>query len=351
MTSGSDPRWQLSEGYRLDLFDEQNTVSAEDVVALWVGEGAIEPAEAHRRVAEILLVATDSSNRLAGVSTAYLQRTPQLRAELWYIRAFVPAVHRQSNVAVQLALRARDHLQHRYLSGRDPRGIGSIFEVENEGLQRAFPEALWLPTDFLFIGENEDGDHVRVRYFPGAPAPEPPTPREPTRAEAAGYRIELFAEQSAVSTTDVVKLWTHEAALSGEEAVRRTSELLHVATDAAGQLAAVSTMYLRGVERLHAELWHFRVFVAPAHRQSELARSLALLGREDRIGRYVDGVDRRGIGIVYEVASPVLQSHLPQASWPETKFLYIGEDGRGYQLRVYYFPGAPAPEPPVPQLA
>ena len=46
-----------------------------------------------------------------------------------------------------------------------------IYEVENEGLKRHFDDALSLPTDFTFIGENQRGDHVRVHYFPGALAP------------------------------------------------------------------------------------------------------------------------------------------------------------------------------------
>jgi hypothetical protein len=38
-------------------------------------------------------------------------------------------------------------------------------------LKRHFDDALWLPTDFTFIGENQRGDYVRVHYFPGALAP------------------------------------------------------------------------------------------------------------------------------------------------------------------------------------
>ena len=59
----------------------------------------------------------------------------------------------------------------RFTSGADTRGAGIIFEVENEGLKRGFPEALWLPEEFSFIGENAHGDHVHVHYFPGATVP------------------------------------------------------------------------------------------------------------------------------------------------------------------------------------
>ncbi len=168
-----DPRWQLTSGYRVEPFAEQSLVSSEDAIALWTSEGVLGPEEAQRRVSEIVLVATDAEQRLSGICTAYLQHNQQLRTELWYFRAFVASAHRQFNLAVTLALQGRDHLVNRYVSGSDRRGIGIIFEVENRGLQRAFPEARWMPTNFLFIGENEHGAHVRVHYFPGAHAPEP----------------------------------------------------------------------------------------------------------------------------------------------------------------------------------
>jgi hypothetical protein len=60
------------------------------------------------------------------------------------------------------------------VSGADTRAAGIVFEVQNEGL-KLINDATWLPTDFTFIGESRRGDHVRVHYFPGAVAPEPPS--------------------------------------------------------------------------------------------------------------------------------------------------------------------------------
>ena len=165
---------ELQAGYRIDRFAEQNTVTEQTVIDLWAREGVVIPEGAQRRVKEVLLVATSDDGELVGVSSAYLQRNPQLRIDLWYYRAFVAHAHRRSNVAVMLALIGRDDLQERFVTGQDNLGAGTLYEVENEGLKRHFPDALWLPTDFTFVGENERGDHVRVRYFPGALAPEPP---------------------------------------------------------------------------------------------------------------------------------------------------------------------------------
>jgi hypothetical protein len=140
---------------------------------MWLREGALRTEEAHRRVGEVLTVATDPDGRLAGVNTAYLQRSDQLRADMWHLRTFIATDHRRFDLATVVALLSRDHLSRRYYSGENRRALGMLFEVQHEGWKRIGHMARWLPTDFVFIGENVRGDHVRVHYFPGALAPEP----------------------------------------------------------------------------------------------------------------------------------------------------------------------------------
>lgn len=164
---------ELAPGYRISLFAEADEVSERDVVDLWEREGAVPAEVAPDRVGEVLLVGLGEEGELVGVSSAYLERNRQLNMDLWYYRAFVAASHRNGNLAVQLALTGRDHLERLFVSGEDTRGAGLVYVVENQGLKRRFDDALWFPTDVTFIGENARGDHVRVRYFPGALAPLP----------------------------------------------------------------------------------------------------------------------------------------------------------------------------------
>jgi hypothetical protein len=173
--------WPLEGGYRIDVFSEQTAVSSEQVIELWTTEGRLAAPEAQRRVGEILLVALGPHGELAGISTAYLRRSEQLRTELWHVRMLVAAAHRRSAIALYFARLGLQHLVQRYASGEDGRGIGVIYEVENEALKRPGPGALarynararWPGVDFTFISENANGAHVRVHYFPGARAPEP----------------------------------------------------------------------------------------------------------------------------------------------------------------------------------
>jgi hypothetical protein len=163
--------WASETGYRIAPFAEQDAVTPDDVIALWTSEGVLPEAEARRRVDEVMLVAIDDQNQLAGVTTRYLRHNEQLRMDLWYIRAFTAQAHRKSAIATALAVRGREYLEDAFVSGRDTRAAGLIYEVENEILKRIFPNAIWKPADVLLIGENEQGAHVRVHYFAGALAP------------------------------------------------------------------------------------------------------------------------------------------------------------------------------------
>lgn len=163
------PDWPPADPpYRVLAFAEQDEVTRDDVVAMWRREGVLSEPEAWRRADEILLVAVDRDGAPAGVSTAYLRRNEQVRLDLWHVRAFVAAAHRRGSAATALAVRACEHLEAAFVSGRDRRAPGLLFEVENPALKQVFHAAVWHETNVAFIGENARGDHVRVRYFAGA---------------------------------------------------------------------------------------------------------------------------------------------------------------------------------------
>lgn len=162
--------WDLESGPPIERFDAQDAVSEDDVIAFWLREGAVDADAARRRVAQLHLIAADG-DEIVGVSSRLLAHNAQLGMPMWYYRAFVGAAHRRSATAVRLAVTGRRLLEEAYVAGEDRRAGGIVYEVENEGLKQLFPDAIWMPTDFAFIGENAKSDHVRVHYFPGAKAP------------------------------------------------------------------------------------------------------------------------------------------------------------------------------------
>jgi hypothetical protein len=166
--------YSLPPGYRMEPLAETDAVGPDDVLALWQREDALpDPREAGRRVHEVLMVAVDPNDQVAAVSTVYLQRNRQLGLDLWYYRTFVGSEHRMSHLAVRMLWATRDRLLERHQSGEDTRAAGMIMEVENPFLMKYYNRAFWVISDFWFIGENDQGAHVRVHYFPGARAPIP----------------------------------------------------------------------------------------------------------------------------------------------------------------------------------
>ena len=171
----ADPQvsWRLEEGYTVKLFRAQDDVSEQDVLDLWTTEGELEAEEARRRLSELLLVVVKPDRGLVGISTAYLAHNDRLRAELWHIRMFVAAAHRQRFIAAGMSCALVEYFTQRYLSGSEPRGIGMLYEIESEVLKRGLTQAISPLSKFVFIGVDDGGRDVRVRYFPGALAPEP----------------------------------------------------------------------------------------------------------------------------------------------------------------------------------
>jgi hypothetical protein len=166
--------WSLKRDYLIEHVDASESVSRRDVADLWVREEALPRPRAERRISQVCLVATTPEGELAGVSTAYVAPNRQLRLELWHIRAFVAEKHRAGHLATQLLWRTRDHLAEGFASGKHT-APGAMVEVENEDVKRLFPEVLWQPTMFTFIGNNSRGDHCRVHWFEGALLPPPPS--------------------------------------------------------------------------------------------------------------------------------------------------------------------------------
>lgn len=166
------PGYPLGGEFLVEPLADHPEIGAEQITSLWVSEGALDQAHADERVNEVCMVGLTSDGELAGVSTSYLHRDPQLQLELWFIRAFVGEAHRRSvNLATNLLWFTRNHHRDRFVSGEDQRAIGAGIEVENEDLKKFLNQAHWMPTDFTFYGESELGAHMRVHWFPGAKLP------------------------------------------------------------------------------------------------------------------------------------------------------------------------------------
>jgi hypothetical protein len=158
------------------------------------------------------------------------------------------------------------------------------------------------------------------------------------------YRIEPFTESEQVDEQAVIAFWADERVpIAAPEARKRAHEVLFVALHEDDGLVGLCTVYLQRNDQLRMDLWHYRTFIARAHRESDLAFHLLHKSREHLRRRFASGADNRAAGMMIEVENPLLKKYRNEAVWPTSQFTFIGENERGHHCRVYFFPGARVP--------
>jgi hypothetical protein len=164
-----DPRRELDDRYRIQLFGEPGSVAGQAIVDLWIREGVMPAVEARRRLSEILFVAVvNETDEPVAVSTVYLSENELLRVKLWNYRTFVARDHRQSDLAWMLFYASLTRLEELHAEGADEGAAGVFMSVQSKVLRTSRDAAIWPQSKFAFVGESERGSHFRVRYFPDA---------------------------------------------------------------------------------------------------------------------------------------------------------------------------------------
>jgi hypothetical protein len=213
------------------------------------------------------------------------------------------------------------------------------------------PAAVWPETELMFAGYLDDGRQVRLRYFWGA-AIAPGLSNSPSLDETRTheypledrYRILSVEETDDVGPEDVIRLWEREGAMpEPEEARRRVSEVELVAVDPTDGVVGVSTLYVARNAQLQLDLWHYRTYVAEAHRMSNIAAQLIFRNRDRAEERFISGEDTRAAGMLFELEHEGMKAYFNKALWLPADFTFIGETEWGAHVRVHYFPGATVP--------
>jgi hypothetical protein len=144
----------------------------DEIVGMWTAEGAVAPAEAQRRVAEVVLMARAADGTVAGVNTAYVQKAPGTTANYWFYRMFLRPAHR-GNWALPRAMyvHAIDVLR-RQANPAQPKGVVAI--VENPRLMRRAASATIAELGATRLGRDAQGRDVWCVNFDGSVPVAPP---------------------------------------------------------------------------------------------------------------------------------------------------------------------------------
>lgn len=141
----------------------------EEIIGLWLSEHALPNREAcDARVGEVVAVGRGPDGRIIAITTAYRRFNQMLDCTLFYFRGFVAAEARQSGIGRAVLNAVIEYFEARFQAGDETLAKGIFLVIENEMLMKVRNEGLWPETRFVYVGKNDAGHHLRVRYFEGA---------------------------------------------------------------------------------------------------------------------------------------------------------------------------------------
>ena len=165
--SGSEYR-----GYRLaGVCAGVAAEDARDVVRMWVDARVLAPAEAQRRVAELVVVVRAPDGAVAGVNTAYVADVPGDRGAFYFYRTFLLPAHRGvAGLPTRMLRLALAELR----AHRHPRApLGVVIITENPKLMRRAARARLESLGLHLLGRDARDCDVWCLRFDGT-VPEPP---------------------------------------------------------------------------------------------------------------------------------------------------------------------------------
>ena len=321
------------------------------ILDFWSAHVALDEQIARERLRQVVCVALDPGGEVVGVNSVFEELVKPVGRRFWVYRTLLhPSA---APAADELINAAFDALEAEF----DPSGDEPLGLCARPGpAATPAPEVIWPETNLVYAGYDDQNRQVRIRYFddarigPGVPgSPSLDQTRDHVyKAEelykgGEPYRVVPLSETADVSSDDVVAMWLRERVIPEDEAHRRAEQVQMVAIHGDEGVVGVTSAYLRLNRQLRTDLWHYRGYVAKAHRQSLLASVLGWEGRDWLSARFASGDDTRAPGIIYEVENPGLRAYLNRAMWLPLRFGFIGENEKGAHVRVHWFPGAQVP--------
>lgn len=152
-----------------NLWQKVDPVLADEIAGFWLEQKALSDVrQAIERTAQVVFLARNSEGKIVGVSTAYKKWQESLEHHFYYMRAFVHPDYRNQDLGRIFTRAVVSFFELQFITGAETEAIGIFLEIENRFVQENRRDAILPDGDFVYLGKNSRGAHLRVRYFKGA---------------------------------------------------------------------------------------------------------------------------------------------------------------------------------------
>lgn len=151
----------------------------------------------------------------------------------------------------------------------------------------------------------------------------------------------VWQTQDEALKREITAFWIQEGAMANSDAAQsRLPQVMFLAREESGAIAAVSSIYEQYNEQLKNNFYYMRAFIPARFQETNIGPQLIVHIRDYLNEAFVSGSQRKNIGLMMEVQDSAHQKKYNDAIWPESGMVYVGKTAQGAHQRVVYFSDA-----------
>ena len=157
-----------------------------------------------------------------------------------------------------------------------------------------------------------------------------------------GYEIEnVWKQVSEDLKNEIIRFWEGNNALpTGEDPEERAGQVVFVVRNLQREIIALNTAVKVFARRFKNDFYYYRTMTDPKFREVGIGIDLLIRTRDFFERLHKEEKSESCIGILLNLENEMLAARFREAVWPRTKFIFMGYNPKGQQVRVYYFEGA-----------
>ena len=140
--------------------------------------------------------------------------------------------------------------------------------------------------------------------------------------------------------SEIISFWeANGITLPDEEKIKRSQQAILIARDD-NAIVGLCTAFEMFLNHFGVHFLYYRSLVSKDYWRHGIAINLVIESRDFFEEQFKGGIQTKCKGILLELENDILNQTVRDAVWPRTKFIFVGNNKKGRQMRVYYFEGA-----------
>jgi GNAT superfamily N-acetyltransferase len=350
-------RDEMAGGFEVRIGWRRDDAEIEaDAIAFWNRTGILPPDVRPEDRAKEVLAAVYEDGRMIALATAHIEWIAELRARFVLVRAATDPEHRRRGAMRALGLPVRQTLE-RWAFDHQEEKVAGQFGYANAAWGELVKWPVAPLTGQIVAGYTAEGEQVRLVWYdhfrfdaPADGATPGPGETERRKVQMSEGEARAFAPDYDIHSAwrrdneqfeaDAIEFWNRLDILPPDVTAKERARELAAVAYKDGKLVAVTTIRLAEVKQVRARLGMLRAATDPEHRQSNVARALAVLTRAILERWAMEHPEEKVMGMGAVVQSEHLSGLEKVPVWPTTFLTLIGWTAKDQQLRVTWFEDA-----------